>query len=30
MRKTDWTPSIVPNENDQTVQLVTDDFRRDF
>ena len=26
MRKSSWTPSIVPNENDQTVYLVADDF----
>ena len=26
MRKSDWTPSIVPNGNDQTVYLVADDF----
>ena len=26
MRKTNWTPSIVPNGNDQTVYLVADDF----
>jgi len=26
MSKTDWTPSIVPNENDQTVYLVAEDF----
>jgi hypothetical protein len=26
MRKSNWTPSIVPNENDQTVYLVADDF----
>jgi hypothetical protein len=26
MRKTDWTPSIVPNENDQTIYLVADDL----
>jgi hypothetical protein len=26
MRKTDWTPSIVPNENDRTVYLVAEDF----
>jgi hypothetical protein len=25
MRKTGWTPSIVPNEADQTVYLVVDD-----
>lgn len=26
MRKSNWTPSIVPNANDQTVYLVADDF----
>jgi hypothetical protein len=26
MRKSNWTPSIVPNEDDQTVYLVVDDF----
>lgn len=26
MRRTDWTPSIVPNENDRTVYLVAEDF----
>ena len=26
MRKSDWTPSIVLNETDQTVYLVADDF----
>ena len=26
MRRSNWTPSIVPNENDQTVYLVADDF----
>jgi hypothetical protein len=26
MRGTNWTPSIVPNDNDQTVYLVADDF----
>jgi hypothetical protein len=26
MRKPNWTPSIVPNENDQTFYLVADDF----
>jgi hypothetical protein len=26
MRKSNWTPSIVPNETDQTVYLVADDF----
>ena len=26
MRKSNWTPSIVPNELDQTVYLVADDF----
>ena len=28
MRRSDWTPSIVPNDNDQTVYLVADDFGR--
>jgi hypothetical protein len=26
MRKSNWTPSIVPNGNDQTVYLVAEDF----
>ena len=26
MRRSHWTPSIVPNEADQTVYLVADDF----
>jgi hypothetical protein len=26
MRKSNWTPSIVPNDNDQNVYLVADDF----
>ena len=26
MRKSNWTPSIVPDEDDQTVYLVADDF----
>ena len=26
MRKTNWTPSIVPSGNDQTVYLVAEDF----
>ena len=26
MRKANWTPSIVPNGDDQTVYLVADDF----
>ena len=26
MRRSNWTPSIVPNGNDQTVYLVADDF----
>ena len=26
MRKSDWTPSIVPNDNDKTVYLVAEDF----
>jgi hypothetical protein len=26
MRRANWTPSIVPNERDQTVYLVADDF----
>jgi hypothetical protein len=28
MRKTGWTPSIVPNGDDHTVYLVADDFGR--
>jgi hypothetical protein len=28
MRKSNWTPSIVPNNDDQTVYLVVDDFGR--
>ena len=28
MRTSDWTPSIVPNDHDQTVYLVADDFGR--
>jgi hypothetical protein len=28
MRKSSWTPSIVPNDNDETVYLVADDFSR--
>ena len=28
MRRSDWTPSIVPNEHDQTVYLVAEDFGR--
>ncbi len=28
MRKSSWTPSIVPNGNDLTVYLVADDFGR--
>lgn len=28
MRKSNWTPSIVPNEDDQDVYLVLDDFGR--
>jgi hypothetical protein len=28
MRRSSWTPSIVPNDNDETVYLVADDFRR--
>lgn len=27
MRKPDWTPSIVPNEHDQTTYLVMDCFK---
>jgi hypothetical protein len=27
MRRSNWTPSLVPNGNDQTVYLVADDFR---
>src|ERR1700712_948024 len=26
MRRSNWTPSIVPNEDDQTVYLVAEDF----
>lgn len=26
MRKSNWTPSIVPNSDDQTVYLLADDF----
>jgi hypothetical protein len=26
MRKSHWTPSIIPNDNDQTVYLVAEDF----
>jgi hypothetical protein len=26
MRRSDWMPSIVPGDNDQTVYLVADDF----
>jgi hypothetical protein len=28
MRRSDWTPSIVPNGNDQTVYFVMDDLGR--
>ena len=28
MRKSSWTPSIVPSGNDQTVYLVAEDFGR--
>ena len=28
MRSSSWTPSIVPNDNDETVYLVVDDFGR--
>jgi hypothetical protein len=28
MRRFGWTPSIVPNDNDETVYLVADDFGR--
>jgi hypothetical protein len=28
MRRSSWTPSIVPNEDDQNVYLVVDDFGR--
>ena len=28
MRKSNWTPSIVPNGDDQTVYLVADDFSK--
>ena len=27
MRKPDWTPSIVPNDQDQTVYLVMDNYK---
>ena len=28
MRRSNWTPSIVPNDNDRDVYLVVDDFGR--
>ncbi len=28
MRKSNWTPSIVPNDHDETVYLVAEDFWR--
>jgi hypothetical protein len=28
MRRSSWTPSIVPSGNDETVYLVADDFGR--
>ena len=28
MRRSSWTPSIIPNNNDETVYLVADDFGR--
>jgi hypothetical protein len=28
MRRSSWTPSIVPTDNDETVYLVADDFGR--
>ena len=28
MRKSNWTPSIVPTDHDETVYLVADDFGR--
>jgi hypothetical protein len=28
MRRSDWTPSVVPNGDDQNVYLVVDDFGR--
>jgi hypothetical protein len=28
MRRSSWMPSIVPNDNDETVYLVADDFGR--
>lgn len=28
MRRSNWTPSIIPSENDETVDLVGDDFGR--
>ncbi|MDB5504695.1 MAG: hypothetical protein JWR89_4597 [Tardiphaga sp.] len=29
MRRSSWTPSIVPNDHDQTIYLVIDDFGRE-
>ena len=28
MRRSSWTPSVVPNDNDETVYLMADDFGR--
>ena len=28
MHRSSWTPSIVPNDNDETVYLMADDFGR--
>jgi hypothetical protein len=28
MRRSSWTPSIVPNDNDEKIYLVADDFGR--
>jgi hypothetical protein len=28
MRRSGWTPSIVPHDNDETIYLVVDDFGR--
>jgi len=28
MRRSNWTPSIVPSSNDETIYLVADDFGR--
>ena len=29
MHRANWTPSIVPSENNHTVYLVADDFKTD-